>query len=65
MRSAGTPANMARRTSQPELASKCRPLFAKTFKTEAFGQAFMAKRTVTPKAFGKASMASAWASRVT
>ena len=64
IRSAGTPASMARRTSQPELASKWSPLFAKTRRTAAFGQAFMAKRTVRPKALGNASMASAWASRV-
>ena len=64
MRSAGTPACMARRTSQPELASKWSPLLAKTLRMAAFGQAFMAKRTVSPKAFGNASIASAWASRV-
>ena len=39
---AGMPAAMARRASQPELASMCSPALVKTRSTPAEGQAFMA-----------------------
>ena len=63
MLAAGTPAARARRTSCPELASMCRPIEANSWRMAAFGDAFMAYRTVSPYACGNASAASACARR--
>ena len=52
--SAGTPARMARSHSCPELASMCSPQPARMRMSAAFGLAFIAYRTVRPKAFGNA-----------
>ena len=55
MCAAGIPARIARAASYPLLASMCSPSSWNTRSTEAFGQAFIAYRAVSPKAFGNAS----------
>mmetsp|Transcript_75948 Transcript_75948/g.183560 ORF Transcript_75948/g.183560 Transcript_75948/m.183560 type:complete len:269 (-) Transcript_75948:7-813(-) len=57
--SAVMPAAIARRTSNPLLASMCSPSVSKSCSTAALGRAFMAKRTVRPKACGKSIALSA------
>jgi hypothetical protein len=61
---AGTPARIARCISYPEEASICRPKLLKSLRIAALGLAFIAYRTVKPKALGKERALLALALRV-